>query len=46
MRHELRLQEPNHSGFVYTGRALLLDMLASLLSVDVTYAREGNPLPV
>lgn len=46
MQRELRLQESNHSGFVYTGRALLLDMLASLLAVDVTYAREGIPLPV
>lgn len=46
MQRELGLQESNHSGFVYTGRALLLAVLASLLRVDVTYAREGIPLPV
>ena len=43
---QLGLQESNHSGFVYAGRALLLDMLAALLGVDATYASEGIPLPV
>lgn len=44
-QHELRRWEPNHSGFVYTGRALLLAVLAPVLRVDGTYAREGIPLP-
>lgn len=44
-QHELRRWEPNHSGFVYAGRALLLAVLAPVLRVDVTYAREGIPLP-